>query len=154
MRKYTPRRASKTRWLEGAPDYVLDVFDSKDGGERYTVMFTFPLSYVLGSDGKPLPEGQRGEYGRTYIQFLGMSGAPTHPQGVSMWGEMRAHEAAAYRYRVKHQRTRWLDLPEHIRAHVIARAKPEETPNRGANPPPPPPKAAPSRVFRGMPGVL
>lgn len=126
--KYTPRRASATRWLEGAPAYVLDVLDNKGtSADRYTVLFTFPLSYALDRDGKPLPEGQRGEFGRTWIQYLGMSGAPTHPQGVSMWGEMEAYQAAAYRYRCKHHRIRWLDLPEHIRAHVIARAKPEET---------------------------
>jgi hypothetical protein len=58
----------------------------------------------------------------TYIPYLTMSGAPSHPQGISMWGELRAWEAADYRYRSKRFRIRWLDLPEHIRAHVIARA--------------------------------
>lgn len=105
MRKYTARRAGK-RWREGAPDYVLDCFDSKGPGERYTVMFK--------GEGGP-------EFKDTWIPFLGMSGAPTHPQGVSMWGELEAYKAAQYRYRVKHQRVRWLDLPEHIRSHVIAR---------------------------------
>ena len=105
MRNYTARRAG-ARWREGAPDYVLDCFDSKNDGERYTVMFT--------SEGGP-------EFKDSWVPFLGMSGAPTHPQGMSMWGELEAYEAAQYRYRVKHQRVRWLDLPEHIRAHVIAR---------------------------------
>jgi hypothetical protein len=120
-RFYTPRRFGK-RWREGAPAYVLDVLEDKRCGERYTVLFTFPLSYALGRDGLPMGKGVRGEFGRTWIQYLGMSGAPTHPQGVSMWGEMKAYEAASYRYRCKHHRIRWLDLPEHIREHVIARA--------------------------------
>jgi hypothetical protein len=109
-REYTPRRANLTRWLQGAPPYVLDVLDSKNSGERYTVIFTKAMSSMTGS------------YADTWVSFLGMSGAPTHPQGVSMWGEMRAYEMAQYRYRVKHQRVKWLDLPENIREHVIARA--------------------------------
>lgn len=109
-REYTPRRAGLDRWLREAPPYILDCFDSKGPGERYTVMFTKEMSSRAGS------------FAETWVSFLGMSGAPTHPQGVSMWGEMRAYEMVQYRYRVKHQRVRWLDLPAHIREHVIARA--------------------------------
>lgn len=112
---YTPRRANKKRWLEDAPEYILDVLDSKGPGERYTVLFTGSLLVVS-------PEGAKQDRYNTYIQYLGMSDAPTHPQGVSMWGEMKPHEAAAYRYRCGKDRIRWLDLPEHIRNHVIARA--------------------------------
>lgn len=120
---YTPRRASK-RWLDGAPAYVLDVLDNKGASaDRYTVLFAFPLSYALDREGNFLPAGQRGEFRFTWIQYLAMSGAPTHPQGVSIWGEMEAYQAAAYRYRCKHHRIRWADLPEHVRAHVIARAE-------------------------------
>lgn len=121
--KYTPRRASR-RWLDGAPAYVLDVLDNKGKtADRYTVLFTFPLAWAYERDGvTPVPNGGRGAYARTYIPYLGMSGAPTHPQGVSMWGEMTAHDAASYRYRCKHQRIKWADLPENIKAHVIARA--------------------------------
>lgn len=124
-RKYSPRRASR-RWLEGAPSYVLDVLDN--GGktaDRYTVLFTFPLAFALDAAGEFLPAGERGDFSRTYIPYLGMSDAPTHPQGFSQWGELEAHQAAAYRYREKHTRKRWLDLPEHIRSHVMARANPE-----------------------------
>lgn len=39
-----------------------------------------------------------------------------------MWGEIEAYKMAQYRARVHKQRVRWLDLPEHIREHVIARA--------------------------------
>ncbi len=108
MSTYTPRRAGK-RWREGAPDYILDCFDDKTEGDRYTVMFTGKLLIRYARD--------------VYVQYLGMSGAPEHPQGVSMWGEMKAHEAAAYRYRNGHRRVRWLDLPEHIRKHVCSRVK-------------------------------
>lgn len=122
-RLYSPRRASK-RWLEGAPPYVLDVLDNKGKtADRYTVLFTFPFAFALDHAGNFLPDGAKGDFTSTYVQYLGMSGAPSHPQGVSMWGEMKAYEAAAYRYRSKHQRIRWNDLPAEIRAHVIARAE-------------------------------
>jgi hypothetical protein len=109
-KEYTPRRASLARWLQDAPSYILDVFDFKNEGERYTVLFTKEMSSRTGS------------YSDTWVSFLGMSDAPSHPQGVSMWGEMKAYDTALYRNRVKHQRVRWLDLPQHIREHVIARA--------------------------------
>lgn len=112
--KYTPRRAGK-RWLEDAPEYILDVFDDKGDGGRYTVLFCGEL---LGAFVK---EANR-TYSNTWINYLDMSDAPTHPQGVSMWGEMPSYGAAQYRYRMGHRRIRWLDLPEHIRKHVIARA--------------------------------
>lgn len=112
MRKYTPRRASK-RWLQDAPPYILDVLDNKGASaDRYTVMFCGNLLIQNGAK----------NFAQTYVPYLGMSSAPSHPQGVSMWGEMKAYEAAAYRYRVKHHRIRWLDLPKNIRAHVISRA--------------------------------
>ena len=101
MSTYRPRRAGK-RWQEDAPEYVLDCFDNKGKtADRYTVLFG-------GSLWSP-------EMGRN-VSYLGMSDAPTHPQGVSMWGEIGAS------WRPSHQKVRWLDLPEHIRNHVIARA--------------------------------
>ncbi len=113
MSKYTPRRAG-ARWRENAPDYILDCFDNRgDSCDRYTVLFCGEL---LISDGTRAG---------TYIQYLGFSGAPSHPQGISMWGEMRPHEAANYRYSCGRWRIRWLDLPEDMRAHVIARATQE-----------------------------
>ena len=106
VKDYKPRRAGK-RWLEGAPEYVLDCFDNRGKTcDRYTVMFGGSM-YVL-------------RYGR--IAHLDMSGAPTHPQGVSLWGDSTLADAAAFRYREGHYRVRWLDLPENVRAHVVARA--------------------------------
>lgn len=101
-----PKR-SRARWREGAPAYICDVFDSRGPGERYTVFFT--------------GEGWIGEMDPR-VPFLGMDNSPTHPQGISMWGELKPHEFAAYRRHFGRHRIRWCDLPEHIRAHVIARA--------------------------------
>lgn len=104
MAEYRPRRASK-RWQEQAPEYVLDCFDNKGAtGDRYSVLFG-------GSLWEP-------SFGRK-VQCLGMSNAPTSPQGISMWVMVDAS------WRPSHQRVRWLDLPEHIRQHVIARATEE-----------------------------
>ena len=102
-RNYKPRRAGK-RWLEGAPEYVLDVFDNRgQTADRYTVLMYWP---------------ELGEH----VAYLGMSGAPTNPQGVSMWGDGHGREIAGYRYREGHYRVKWSDLPENIRRHVVARA--------------------------------
>lgn len=117
--KYTPRRAGK-RWREGAPDYILDCFDDKGWTDRYTVLFCGEFLMYTAKDGS-ICEGSD-TFANTYVQYVGMSGAPTHPQGFSMWGELTAQQAAAYRYREGKHRVRWLDLPEHIRKHVIARA--------------------------------
>ena len=99
---YQPRRAS-ARWLEGAPEYVRSVFDNKGKTcDRYTVTFTGTLWFAgLGRN----------------VQYLGMSDNPTHPQGFSQWGECPAS------YSPSRQKIRWLDLPEHIRKHVIARVE-------------------------------
>ena len=103
-RRYTPRRAA-ARWLEGAPEYVLDVFDhGPKVCDRYDVWFGgSQLDDTLLEHRKVL--------------FLGMSANPTSPIGVSMWGEVHAH------HRPSHRRIRWLDLPENIRQHVAARVK-------------------------------
>lgn len=108
-KQYTPRRASK-RWLDGAPAFVLDCFDDKGAGDRYTVFFGTEFM------------SQRGSYAESWVAYLGMDGSPTHPQGISMWGEMEAYQAAQYRYARKHRRVKWSDLPENIRRHVVARA--------------------------------
>jgi hypothetical protein len=107
---YKPRRAG-ARWMEGAPAYILDVFDEPTAGDRYTILFSG--EFVLGD----------GTYAGTSIQYLGCNAQPTHPAfGVSMWGEFSAYDAARFRYARGHRRVRWLDLPEHIREHVQARA--------------------------------
>jgi hypothetical protein len=99
-----PRAASK-RWLEGAPEYVIDVFD---GGvavaDRFTVFF-------------------RAEDDTGYVSYLGLSPAPTSPQGFSQWGHIPYHNFARYRRTAQRQRIRWGDLPENVRDHVRERAE-------------------------------
>lgn len=106
MTTYRPRRATK-RWLEGAPEYILDVFDwGPECVDRYWVLF-----------GGSLLEPALLDLRKVFA--LSMSAQPDHPMGVSMWGETPA------RYRPAHRRIRWLDLPENIRAHVVRRATKE-----------------------------
>jgi hypothetical protein len=101
MKPYQPRRAS-AKWQEKAPEFVIDCFDNKGKTcDRYTVL-------IGGSH-------YSRDMGRN-VYFLGMSDAPTHPQGFSQWGECPAT------WRPARGRVRWLDLPEHIRKHVVARA--------------------------------
>ena len=104
-RPYRPRRASK-QWVEGAPEYVLDCRDAgvnRKHADRFVVFFG-------GTHWSP-------DMGRD-VDYLAMSDAPTHPQGYSQCGNCPAHAREWAGPRV-----RWLDLPEHIRAHVIARSK-------------------------------
>lgn len=103
-----PRRASVARWLQDAPPFVLDCFDHPAAVDRYTVF--------LG--GEHIAEWR----GKWWVSYLGMSDAPTLPHGFSQWGEITQSDAARYRYVNGRHRVRWLDLPEHIRDHVIARA--------------------------------
>lgn len=99
-RVYRPRRAGK-RWLEGAPEYILSVHYTPRYADCYTMCFGGTLwEPGLGRD----------------VMCLAMSHEPEHPQGVSMWGQMRAYNRNAMR------KIRWLDLPEHIRKHVVRRA--------------------------------
>lgn len=99
--KYRPKRASK-RWLENAPDYILSVHDNPKYADRYTVFF---CGHLWGES-----------MGRT-VQYLAMSSNPTHPQGISMWGETLSCNREA-----SGRKIRWMDLPENIRKHVIMRA--------------------------------
>lgn len=107
MRAYKPRRAPKG-FLEGAPEYVLDIRDN--GGEtvdRYTVLF----------GGSLYDQAQFGQK----VQALFMSGSPTHPQGVSIWDTVFASDRANLGKRI-----RWADLPENVRRHAIVRAEEED----------------------------
>lgn len=102
---YRPRRASE-RWMENAPEYILSVHDN--GGktcDRYTVYF-----------GGSMYEQSMGRN----VLYLGMSECPSHPQGFSQWGEAPANSRDS-----SGKKIRWLDLPENIRKHVIARASDE-----------------------------
>ncbi len=100
---YQPKRSS-ARWNEAAPHFVLACYDN--GGksvDRYTVLLGWPI--WTESMGRNVP-------------YFAMSDAPTHPQGFSQYGEMPSQNRGACGKHI-----RWLDLPEHIRSHVIARAR-------------------------------
>lgn len=101
---YRPRRATQ-RWMEQAPEYILSVHDN--GGktaDRYTVFFGGSLY------NEALARNRA-------VEYLGMSEQPSHPQGISMWGECPSMNRDA-----SGKKIRWLDLPESIRKHVICRA--------------------------------
>ena len=99
--KYRPRRASK-RWLEDAPEYILDCFK---GDHTYWVLFGGTLL-----DPHLLKDRK--------VHMLEVNDMATHPwYGVSMWGEVEAG------YRPAHRRVRWLDLPENVRQHIVWRVE-------------------------------
>lgn len=103
--KYKPRRASK-RWLDGdCPEGVLAIFDDPKFADRYTVFYTKPIA------GETLAD--------MYIGYRAMSENPFHPQGVGLYGEMKAYEVSNYRYRNKHRYAKWSDLPEKVKACVL-----------------------------------
>lgn len=104
MRTYTPRRQS-SRWLDGdCPRGVLAIYDnggtSKRNGsfDRYTVFYA-----ATDTD-------HRGETWVT-LQAFSEDSSYGHDQ-------MRAHDVAAYRYRVRHQACRWTDLPDKVQRVV------------------------------------
>jgi hypothetical protein len=106
MRTYQPRRQS-SRWLDGdCPRGVLAIYDnggtSKRNGsvDRYTVFYA---------------DTDTDHRGDVWVSYLGTSEDPGSFGGHQ---QMRAHEVAAYRYRVKHQACRWTDLPEAVRKCV------------------------------------
>jgi hypothetical protein len=119
MRKHRLPKRARARWLENAPAFICDCFDSRNEGERYTVFFT----------GKEWAAGREG-----WVAFLGMSDGPEHPQGVSLMGEMQLWEFSQYRQRYARERVRWLDLPAHIREHVIARDEQASLPEEEVSP--------------------
>lgn len=104
MQQYKPRRASK-RWLDDdCPAGVLAILDNPAFMDRYTVLYAEPVT--------------GGTYADMWLGYRGMSENPFHPQGVGVYGEMRAHEAAAYRYRNKHRYARWSALPDAVKRCV------------------------------------
>lgn len=101
MHKYTPRRCSK-RWLDGdCPKEVLAIIDA---GPNEPVPERYDVLYAAVQD--------CGDYGTW------MNGASISERGAGSHFELRAHEIAAYRYRMKHRYARWTDLPEPVRAFV------------------------------------
>jgi hypothetical protein len=102
MRAYRPRRQSKA-WLDSdCPAGVLAIYDSGPNlfADRFTVFFT------------ELIDGGNGE---KWLGYRSMSESPCHPQGVGLYCEMRAHEAAAFRNRNSKRAATWSSLPEEVK---------------------------------------
>lgn len=104
--EYKVRRA-RARWLEGAPEFIADVFGAgpnDPAADRFTIFFV---------DGEP-----RDLWSGPWVQYLGCSEGG---RAVSMFGELEAHKFADYRSKNGRKRIRWSDLSEATRAHVVAR---------------------------------
>lgn len=102
---YRPRRQS-ARWLDAdCPKGVLAIYDNPAFADRFTVIYAEP---VTGSD-----------YCNMWLGYRGMSEYPFHPQGVGMYGEMTAPNAAAFRYRERHRAAKWSSLPPDVRRCVL-----------------------------------
>lgn len=98
MRDYTPRRCGK-RWLDGdCPTGVLAIVDhGAKELERFDVVYTETFT-----DGRD-----------TWMNLFCLN-----ERGSGYHTEMKAHEVAAYRYRMKHRYARWSDLPAAVQQAV------------------------------------
>lgn len=79
---------------------VYDLGDESEYADRYTILFSK----------KDFPEVSKPQY----VQSLGMSGNPDHPQGVSQWGEALPGSHLG-------KKIKWDSLPDNIKTHIIKR---------------------------------
>ena len=107
-------RPRKDKSLE-RPAYVLACLDHPKYNDRYTV--------YLGGEFLISPNGVLRTPLNTTVQYLGMNAAPTHPMGVSQWGEASWVELDDYVKRNRAFLVSWDDLPENIRKHVRSRCE-------------------------------
>lgn len=106
MRHYTPRRASKTRWLKNAPDYILDCFrQRKDDGGDFDVLFTGKLLGTV--------NGEPQDFSHVYVMGLDVTA-----DGRYCSFELNAYQAAQFRYANGKRRITWNDLPNEARKAV------------------------------------
>jgi hypothetical protein len=61
------------------------------------------------------PALSRRTFANTYVTGREMSENPYHPQGVGVFFELSASDAAAYRYRNGKNRVTWKSLPEKVK---------------------------------------
>jgi hypothetical protein len=111
-KQYVPKRATK-RWLNGAPDYILDCFFHPNFVDCYEVFFGKSESFHVKRDGTTASGPD--QYHNTYINGISTS----ENGGVSGAFEMTAHEVAMYRYRNKHRKIAWQDLPDTTRQLIV-----------------------------------
>lgn len=98
MNTYAPRRCS-TRWLDAdCPREILAIIDlGPKETDRYDVFY----ADVMTDDRD---------------QWLTYYSLDDH--GAGYHGELKAHQVAAYRYRMKHRYATWSSLPEVVKAAV------------------------------------
>lgn len=112
MEKYTPRRAGK-RWLEGAPDYILDCFrHKKEDGPGFDVLFTGSLLGTI----------QEQPQDFSHVRIMGLD-LDTDGGGLSF--ELDAFQAVCFRYTSKNRRVKWSDLPAEVQKSVQTWAEEE-----------------------------
>lgn len=107
-RKYVPRRAGK-RWLEGAPEHVLDCFYFKSS-DHFDIFFAGSLLGTI--------QGEPQDFAHVYIM-----GMEVNPDGAYCSFELNAYQAAQYRYAHGKRRVKWNDLPGAVRQSVANWAK-------------------------------
>ena len=107
-------RPRKDKSLE-RPAYVLACLDHPKYNDRYTV--------YLGGEFLISPNGVLRTPLNTTVQYLGMNAAPTHPMGVSQWGDASWVDLDEYIKRNRAFLVSWDDLPENIRKHVRSRCE-------------------------------
>lgn len=92
---YRPRRAS-SKWLEGAPEWVLAVYDKPKILDRYTIL-------LGGSMLDDVLLRQR----EVYFVSIG--------KGISYWGEQPANLREPLGKKIK-----WADLPPEVQQRAIS----------------------------------
>ena len=97
--EYQPRKSSK-KWLEGAPDYILAVYDKKTFIDRYTILF-----------GKPFWSPEMGR--KVLVLCLSEGG-----HAVSFFMEYISWNRKAFGKKIK-----WNDLSKETQQHIINRAE-------------------------------
>lgn len=110
---YRPRRA-RAKWLEGAPSYIVACYDSGDAvADRFTIL-------LGGSEWSPGYAEANYRCGRDprLLPALALSRYPTDPCGISLYVD-------AIRGPHLGRKVAWPELPENVRAHIVARIEQE-----------------------------
>lgn len=92
---YRPRRAS-AKWLEGAPEWVLAVYDKVDYADRYTILL-----------GGSMLDDALLRHREVYFVSIG--------RGISYWGEHPANIRETLGKKIK-----WADLPTEVQQRAIS----------------------------------
>ena len=111
----TAVRPAPRRWLEGAPDYVIDVYAHPAFFARYSV--------ILSSEDMRWCD-YRDDW---LIPSLALSIDPEDPRGVNQWCWDTLRDLRVWRWANRRRRIRWADLPENVRAAVVRRVEGDVT---------------------------